>query len=79
MAFAPAAVDASSALPSGQALKYKSCRRYPLHTIRADPVKIEHARYGSKRATDDHRRDNAKARDCAVSAQWRVSPAGAGG
>jgi hypothetical protein len=34
MAFAPAAADASSALPSGQALKYKSCRRHPLHTIR---------------------------------------------
>jgi hypothetical protein len=27
MAFAPAAAGASSALPSGQALKYKSCYR----------------------------------------------------
>jgi hypothetical protein len=36
MAFAPAAADASSALPIGQALKYKSCRRYPLHIIRQD-------------------------------------------
>jgi hypothetical protein len=41
MAFAPAAADASSALPSRQALKYKSCRRCPLHIIRHDPVKIE--------------------------------------
>jgi hypothetical protein len=41
MAFAPAAADASSALPSGQALKYKSCRLYPLHIIRQDPVTID--------------------------------------
>src|SRR6266404_4868647 len=27
----------------GQVLKYESCRRYPLHTIREDPLKIEHA------------------------------------
>jgi hypothetical protein len=63
----------------GQALKYESCRRYLLHTIRKDPVKIEHARYRSKRATDDHRRDNAEAGERAVSPQWRVSFAGAGG
>jgi hypothetical protein len=38
MAFAPTAADASSELPSGQAFKYKICRRYPL---RQDPVKID--------------------------------------
>jgi hypothetical protein len=33
MAFAPAAADASSALPSELAHQYKSCRLYSLHII----------------------------------------------
>jgi len=52
MAFA-ASADASSSLPSptlAQALKCDGCRHYPLHTIREDPVKIEHARHRSERA-----------------------------
>jgi hypothetical protein len=36
MTFAPAAADASSAVPSGQALKYKGCHPYPIHIIRRD-------------------------------------------
>jgi hypothetical protein len=41
-----------------QALEYECCRSYPLHTIREDLVKIEHARHTSERAKDDRRRDN---------------------
>jgi hypothetical protein len=72
-------VDASSSLPIPtlvQALKYDGCRHYPLHTIREDPVKIEHARHRSERAKDHHRRGNAEARERVVPPQWRVSAAG---